>query len=221
MLTCTVWEIAFSINRGVQLLWCHRLKSEQYKRTTHGGMYRIWCHGIATGFQRFYFHIQLCIYTIHVHILQITFRRDTLMFYIIQTFKRLTFESSCSLCVWVGSVLFTILYHFDVITHAWQRTFRRQLRQFKAVSHLVQSEQNFILWRKKQKDTFIKYNNQVIVPHASTFPELRYVEVQGVPNLWGEGYRNWPRYVLRCCGLCCHSQHSMSGAGRLWSLQLR
>ena len=28
------------------------------------------------------------------------------------------------------------------------------------------------------------------------------------------GYRNWPRYGLRWSGLCCHSRHSTSGAGR-------
>ena len=27
-------------------------------------------------------------------------------------------------------------------------------------------------------------------------------------------YRNWPRYVLRWSGLCWHSRHSTSGAGR-------
>ena len=27
-------------------------------------------------------------------------------------------------------------------------------------------------------------------------------------------YRNWPRYGLRWSGLCCHSQHSTSMAGR-------
>ena len=27
-------------------------------------------------------------------------------------------------------------------------------------------------------------------------------------------YRNWPRYGLRWSGLCCHSRHSTSGAGR-------
>ena len=27
-------------------------------------------------------------------------------------------------------------------------------------------------------------------------------------------YRNWPRYCLRWCGLCCHSRHSTSGAVR-------
>ena len=30
----------------------------------------------------------------------------------------------------------------------------------------------------------------------------------------GVGYRNWPRYGLRWSGLCCHSRHSTSGAGR-------
>ena len=29
-----------------------------------------------------------------------------------------------------------------------------------------------------------------------------------------EVYRNWPRYGLRWSGLCCHSRHSTSGAGR-------
>ena len=28
------------------------------------------------------------------------------------------------------------------------------------------------------------------------------------------GYRNWPRYGLRWSGLCWHSRHSTSGAGR-------
>ena len=36
-----------------------------------------------------------------------------------------------------------------------------------------------------------------------------------IPIFYEAGYyRNWPRYGLRCNGLCCHSRNNTSGAGR-------
>ena len=45
-----------------------------------------------------------------------------------------------------------------------------------------------------------------------------YIQVKQLPRIRLDytvnGYRNWPRYGLRWSGLCWHSRHSTSGAGR-------